>query len=537
MKTRDFKILQITEPTIKLQPLAILNYESDEGGGVNVEHTAGSAVDASKFYYRIPMVNINGFNLSMEMIEDMTLDVSGFIPTFNVTFLDKQNQFASKYFPKDGSTMSFYMATPGSEKDYKPIRLDFIITSLHSSGSVGKTSQGDPCIFTVGGEMKLPKAMGKFNYVLDGSSFESLLKLSQNLELGFASNIEQTNDNQIWLNEYQTLGDYLEHIISHSYIDDENFMNGFIDQYYVLNFVEVDRLFCQDGNKEDEPCKIYNTSLPIPEIDESAEPKQNEGLEKTSEKDDGITEMDSYYYLTNGDNGQEHAGTGWTNYIVDYSVINKSASTLYNGFRKYVQYYDFTTRQFISEYVDPISYNTEGMISLNKGPVENGESGDDMRDNLASYTNFCSLDDNVHENYHWAKVLNEFSYDECTKVGLEVKLDSFNPAITRFSRIWVDLYEKNASAVNDLSSKEGNDDVNPNEEQTVAAQVADKDNNVPNEEEHLKNVPSGVYNEALSGWYVVQGIKFVYSVDEGVMQEIVSLIRREGRPARLEEIM
>ena len=79
------------------------------------------------------------------------------------------------------------------------------------------------------------------------TSFNTLLKLSNQYGLGFASNVESTEDEMIWINPTDYPIDFIESIAKSAYLDEESFFTVFVDQFYNLNFVEMNRLFNHDG--------------------------------------------------------------------------------------------------------------------------------------------------------------------------------------------------------------------------------------------------------------------------------------------------
>ena len=500
-KTKDCEILQITEPTIQLRPLMILDTEKSKNEN-GTEGSAASKIPISKLYQRIPYISINGYDVESRYISAFELDCTGFVPRMTVQFGDMHNTFVSKYFPKDGAIIQLYIASPGDESIYKPIRIDFILTGIRNIGSTGDPTVGSGSVFRITGDMRIPKGMGRFNYVDTNTSFNTLLNLSTYLELGFASNIESTDDEQTWINEFRTLKDYSSEIIEHAYSTDDDFYCGFIDPYYVLNFVEVDRLFTTEGNKEDKECKIFNTTPAMQQDDEEIE-KNN------------MMVVDSYYYITNSD---KEPGSGYTNYIVDYSEISNVSSTINSGYRKYVQYYDFDNDEFVSEYVDSITHNTEGMLAMNKGQMLNGEPEDGLRDSLASYVNYgIQTFDNIHSNYRFAEIQNRMNNEDAEKVGLNVVLENFNPAITRYSRLWVEIYDKNLTSIEDNN--------------VCVDSTVETNTNPPKVMNETEGPRGATINESLTGWYVVKGFKLVYNIDTGSIEEHLDLMRREAKPA------
>ena len=68
-----------------------------------------------------------------------------------------------------------------------------------------------------------------------------LKKICKELELGFNSNIKDTKDSMPWRNTNKKPYEFMDDIISRSYINDESYMAGYIDYYYCFNYVDVEK--------------------------------------------------------------------------------------------------------------------------------------------------------------------------------------------------------------------------------------------------------------------------------------------------------
>jgi len=510
MKTEDIEILQILEPTIKLRELKIADFESkDKDGKVQV-----ARVRESQIFSRIPLISVAGCNLMDGSVSSFTLDLTSFMPACTFTFTDINGSFQSKYILTDGSIFSIFITPQSTDKIFKPIRMDFIATRVSCKSAGAVPEDGASSDYTISGVLRIPKCLNKFNYAKRGTSFDTLMSLSEDLQLGFASNIESTDDEMCWINTNTSLSDYVKSITDHAYIDDDNFLTSFIDCYYNLNLVEVDRLFGQFGNKESKKATMLST---IP------------SLASNNEDDDesGMATHEDNYMITNHMDYEP-----WNNYIESYSEINKGGSTLQNGYRRYVQYYDYQNREFVSEYVDTLTHDTDGMMPVNKGQYYDGEPEDNLRNELASYTFFGIQDsDCQHDNYYWAGVQNDFNMTDCQKFGLEVTLQAYNPAITRGSRIWVDIYEKNAHAIDRMRPK--TDDEDP---AGIDADVPPRINKENDNAGEFWN-DAITFNEALSGFYVIMGMKIFLDPREKKLKQKLMCYRREMIPSHKGQVM
>jgi hypothetical protein len=95
------------------------------------------------------------------------------------------------------------------------------------------------------------------------------------------------------------------------------------------------------------------------------------------------------------------------------------------------------------------------------------------------------------------------------KCGLSVRLQNYNPSITRYSRIWVDIYDTNR---NSLTQIRKNENVGVVEDSNIKKYLDRKNDNIIVFKEELENdTEHQAYNRTLSGWYVVTDMKISYN--------------------------
>lgn len=480
--TNSYDIVQIFASTLKLRDLSVPDKLT----------STDSQVTASAI---LPIISINGITLSNTDINVFELSCSSFIPTVKIEFKDLQNTFDSDYMITNDSVISIYIA-PQTSHDLLPIRCDFTVTSC----TVLRTytyEHSTMRVRSVNGKLRVPDFMKRTSESIKDTSFNALASIARKYKLGFSSNVESSNDEQIWINSNANCDSFIENTLNHSYIDDNSFITGFIDYFYDLNYVEVNRLFEQTDRKANKTMKVFKTQIPV---------------DKIFEESDQTKEVE--YMITN-----KISEDIWNNYFEKYETIMRNQTS--EGYKKYVQYYDYDSNEFISEYVDPITNASETMIPISKSRLVNSEVEDNLRDDNIAFTDFGFLCDNVHKNYHFAGVQNNFNLSFCKSFGLKVRLSSYNPAITLYSKLYVDLYDTNSALVSTIKSTDKDD----NDDKTV--RLTDIDEGLESSTD--KNMQ--VYNESLSGWYVVTGIKLLYNSNNGIMKEELILNRREMKPS------
>jgi hypothetical protein len=111
--------------------------------------------------------------------------------------------------------------------------------------------------------------------------------------------------------------------------------------------------------------------------------------------------------------------------------------------------------------------------------------------------------------YFYAPVQNDFQMKNFKKCGLSVRLQNYNPAITRYSRIWLDIYDMNGNS----SAQIRKDDIVDNMSDSKAKEYLKekKDNIIIFKDETEKDNEYQTYNRSLSGWYVVTDMKISYN--------------------------
>lgn len=334
--------------------------------------------------------------------------------------------------------------------------------------------------------MNVPKLYINKSQAIKGNSFDTLLEICDGLGLGFATNLEDTNDDQTWLNSNRTTETYMKDILEHAYIDDESFVTGFIDPYYVFNFVEVNRLFSQEGEKED--TYIY----PAAPFDMA---------ERAGEDPNPKETYLGKYELTN-----DSARKIMSNYFDAYSEKTNAGSEIKKGYKKYNQYFDIINKEFISEFIDPLTTNTEGMVPITKGSTNMKDiEKESPHDYLASSTYYGIQGDNCHSEYYYAAVLNNKNISEMNKFGLKLHLRCCNLMLTRYSRIYVDMFESINRLGMGAQDIDGRDPDNPKD---VPPQFPDYGEGNESLTDPNAETGTGVHNEALSGWYVITGITY-----------------------------
>ena len=492
MSAVERNILTVIEPTIELDELEVIDVES------GTENSQGTSMKEkpTKFTSMIPIIRVNGYDVQGDRLEMFELSCTGFYPTCRFSFYDRDGMFTARYYPKDGDIIQVYIRSQGNETTFKPIRIDFTVEDIKPLGGGGSTNTASQLM--IEGRMHVPNLFTEKVQFQDNTSWNSLLSVAEELQLGFASNEEDTADQQTWTNPYDTAETFIQDITSNSYLNDDSFFTAYIDPYYYLTFVNANKLFGQENDLETSQMFSQNA------------------MDTMGSGDEAESDYEFPNMLSNMIQFQ-----GTARYISKYQQVNKSGQiSKNNGYKRYTQYWDLEAKEFVSEFVDPLTNDTPGMIPATKGRVINGEV-EGPRNDQVKFKYLGTQGDNVHENYYYASILNFQNLAEMNKFGMVLELDTINPAMLRYSRIYCQILEFASNVKSTLTAPENDEDV-PNGSQ----RRKESPDNVASD----KTSQNGIINEYLTGFYVITGIEYILTKPGGLRQRL-HLRRREVVPS------
>ena len=491
MASIDNHILTITEPTIKLDKVV---FESLGEGEANA-----TKMNTSKGY--LLMVSINGYVFSDRDILKMVLDCNGSLPTIDLIISDSMGLFNIDTFPRDGDVINFRMGTL-DKTSYKDIRIDFDITST-TQPRQNSTVKGGKYSFS--GRIKVPglyadecKSYGA------GTSLDHIESIANDLKLGVATNIDSADDKMNLILPYNSRFDTLEDLVRHSYIDEDSFQSYCIDQYYYINYVNLNTLL-ESKESFDEAISAYDREM-------------NDMPGNGS--DDSENQTKKPLILTN------HKRDAGTNLFVEaQSLVNTSGSKAKkNGYKRTLQFFENDSDEGL------VSHEIEPLASKKMADIEEpmkGRRGEDRYkgETRTKYTGRKNSDpetSHTHLNYEYAAISNAQNIDEIKKMFLEVSLASFNPAIHLFQKIPVAIYtgvqEKLGAdkVIKDAKKKKGFD-------------------TVVDDDQEIVEPGKYVIDEFLSAYYIVGGIEYTYKSGDPSIKQKLKLLRREW-PSRVNNI-
>jgi hypothetical protein len=477
-------------PTILLDELSIP--QSKESGSEQKPEDVVSV--------EYPLIKINDYILGRNEIESMTIDSTEFLPkiTLSATFFN--DIFVSREMPKDGDIIS--VAIRNKSDLLNIIRNDYVITGVVANPK--PTNMQAPTKMTFFGELFVPGLKSQRTDIsFLGTSMDALQNVCSTLGLGFATNEDNTDDLQVWL-KANTAGDiFINDTVQRSWKDEQSFFNAWIDIYYNLNFVNINKQLMSPEDSIDMAATINN-------IDSN----WIYGLDSTQDNTGTFPKVFSNYI--------QYRTTPF--YIQSWKPNNRSSNITFQiGTKMTCEMFEHN----INSYMDPEAQKywaldiepTYDKQKTNKYILLRGRATYDPSTNdkdlaRANY-NYVELyqkypwlgvqytvsnandshdkwDGNQHKNYLRARVHNLINNKEIEKLNVEIVVNGTNFNIIKGDKIPIVLVKKDA-----VENMQINPDANAND----------------------------MLDLFYSGWYIVKGYKVHWS--KGNDDSIMSNFRQE----------
>jgi len=472
-------IRSLLEPTIALDELSFADVEEGTNSGNfrgdKVQKTIGNL---------FPMIVINDYIISEEELERMTIDTTGFIPLITIKMvLSQTSTFVSKAMPKDGDLMNVFVRARSNE--FKPIRNDYLITNVSTSKSV--TPDGHGMSIIIGGELFIPNLYDERIVAKNGSSYEAIKEIAQDLGLGFASNESFTADEQTWLCGNNSYYNFIHHITDSSWKNENSFFQCFIDIYYHLNFVNVNNQFSDQVRIDD---ALVDTLF-------SQDTLEGEEIALTIDRK----------VFTNITDKQ-----GTPMWIKKYAMINQSSDLAKKyGYKMHCEFFEQNTLEKWDIFSEPlIVESSENNKILLKGRPNEDFYKTQIKKRWAGLQ-YSLPEHNVHDKYLYAQINNLMNNTELKKLQLKIEVPRANFNIYRGERVPCVLISvgdprKTPYLQGEQELSEGGD---------------------------LSSPTAPVLDKFLSGYYMIQGMVFSYKTrnpdlpeDRAFFSEDIILSRR-----------
>ena len=487
-------ILTITEPTIKLDELTFESFNEEDGD---------TATSRAYGFDGTPFIMINGYDFRKEAIKSLEIRIDGIVPTIELIIVDTEGQFNVDTFPRDGDVINLRIAAR-QEEQYKDMRMDFDIDSVDSpkKSAIEQGLGGGKYSFS--GRMKVPglyaeecKSYGS------GTSLDHLESIANDLQLGLATNIDVADDAMNLVVAYEPIVETIQDLVKHSYVSEESFQTVAIDQYYYINYVDINALLNSENDFDEE--NIINL---IENFNEAP------GDENTS------NEIKSKLLLTN------HQRFESTNmHILKYNLNNKSGSNVKkNGYKRTLQFFENDSEEgLVSFDIEPLSSNQMKDIEEPlKGRRDEDRYKKEVKFKYMGRKNTDPDTSNTHLNYTFSEIHNKQNLEELDKLSLTIEMPAFNPSLHRFQKIPVVIYNvtgRQTGADTQLKKNQTDYGFDPPAEANLEDKLAD----------------GTAVDNFLSGFYVIGSIIYRYSAKTEKISQELNLLRREW-PSRTNNI-
>jgi hypothetical protein len=376
-------IAQIDKPTIKLNPI---EFEAASDGQHNTDTKVGLGAT--------PFVWYNSYQIGTADIKSLRLYYDGITPKAVLSFIDSVGFMKKEGMPLDDTKFEIFFNS--GSKNIKSIHMKFKVINFQENKNLS---------YTITGSIEL-KDFYKINYQsYKGTSFESLKKVSSELQLGFNSNITNTVDSMNWVNHGIVFKDFLAGIINHSYISDTSYVLGYIDFYYCFNYVDIEKEWLRDISND-----VGISSTGINNLSQDSEKERIEKMILTNDKSTNSSPFHfSSYKLTN----------------------NSTKVSTTKGHFTTTKSYDSISKQFLVFDVDSQSGDQSKNVSLKGAPGD----GNAMMENFRTKYSGKMDTENVHKNYYYSETQNQVNLDNMVRITVDLVLPNANFNLYKFQKI------------------------------------------------------------------------------------------------------
>ncbi len=398
-------ITQIDPPTYVLPPIE-MPVPKDTNKTANAEELRHIGLT--------PFIWYNGYQIKENDIYYLVLYYKGMVPAVEVNFIDSAAILKKAGFPGSDSTFDVFMNS-GSK----------ILKSIHLRMKIDNFQENPNKSYTMTGTLDL-RDFYKVNYKSwTGTSFEVLRKMAGELKLGYNSNIDKTDDSMKWTNTGMTWREFIGDIVRHSYISDAAFTLAYIDFYYCLNYVDLEKEWSRDVSSD-----VGIASTGITQVDGKP------------------TETDTTLPLVlMNEKSQNMVNTYFQNYSVQNNATNKAIS---NGQFTISKYYDTASKQFLIFNVDSLTSQDDSKVILKGKPADATE----LETNYTTVFGGRVDLSNVHKNYLYADVLNSRNLTDLSKIVVTLEIPQCNFNLYKFQKIRIQfINEAPTIAEEDLNQK------------------------------------------------------------------------------------
>ena len=399
-KNEDFNPVQLTQvfpPTIKPIPITLDAQTTNKRQRKDFLVGLGTA----------PFVYYNGIHIEYKDMSYFELYHEGILPAIKITFIDRNGIFKDNGFPVDDTTISIFIYS--RSKRLRSINMDFKISNFRDLG------QNE---FTIMGIANIPEIfLRKFKSYSKKTSFEALKDLAKECELGFCSNIANTKDKMTWINTGFPNYQFIDSVVKNSYLSDDAFLNCYIDFYYNLCYVDVEKELTRNN-----------------ELDKMVISDGKNEFSNDPEQDEDIAPL----ILST-----DYSAKGTNAFISEYVVTNRSTQVSLNkAYLTKTKFYDTKSKELLIFDVDSITSQGDKTI------IMKGKPGDEnfFKNNVSNIWvgKLDNFDDegNAHGNFNYSLIQNQINIDEISKISIDIKIPTPNFNLYILEKIYLALIKQ-----------------------------------------------------------------------------------------------
>lgn len=462
------EIKKIFEPEIIIGDVRGIKDGKIESYNTGTMKAINNNIDMEKYvgltYF---MVFLNGKTFNYYEIDVCELDCTGKYPKITMRIRPDNAEFLTLHLPKDGDILSLFYKS--KIEILKPLRMDFVVTDCLPD------DESEVPEYILHGVINLPKLFKDSSFVHDGDSIEVTSELAKALQLGYATNINNSKDKQKWICASKPLDSFIDDIKYHSYYNESSFFDTYIDNYYILNHVNIwEQLTYEKENKMNYGIYKFRAILET-------------GKKQDIEFDEDKFMFKDLLYLSN-----------YPKFFNDFNKIKSlkvisstSRISLEEGYNKYQHFYDYTfdsKLELLNE--SSVSKGMEDFKYQMKGGVFDKEWKKNTRHTWGGYAYNLPVH-NTHQFYQKAEIQNHQNLKEIDKLVIEVVLPEINFNIYRYQIIPLIYYHWGETA-------------------RVLREAGGGFNSQYDELESPDGFPKPMLlNKFLTGYYLVKGMKYI----------------------------
>lgn len=435
----------IEDPKIK-KDIRFDELSLSENGGTSTN--GGSQLNTVGNDY--PIIRINDMVLGKDDIQSMLISSKGFLPTIELSLKFANTALISKNMPKDGDMISVFVRTNTSAINY--LRNDFIINHVDSNIS---SKSANNTVF-LRGELFIEGFTSNNNtFGIIGTSKDVMKEIAKKFKMGFAYNdADDMDDLQNWLCCFSSPQVFIEDVTRHSWKNNMSFFKSWVDLYYNLCFVNVNKFLSSDENPEDEiDLTFFSSTVALNDLTSSNDKPDNaKPFLKVFSNFDSFKGSSFYISKWHPVNRSNSLSSGYSNIIHSFThnqnvyIENKDncedtliVNPVYDT-SKLDSYIILRGRAKYDENANPDNEQARVNYSMQNTYINHIWSGVEYKmdkDENSSSNNTWS--GNVHHNYHNAAYQNEINDIELNKLYIEVVCDGLCLQVMRGERIPVFL--------------------------------------------------------------------------------------------------